>query len=445
MRGNHSLSVDFSAVRGKRLLIALSGGADSVALACLLADARQACELDLAAAHLDHGIRPDSAEDAACCRELCARLGIPFRTLRLDVPAEAARSGEGLETSARRLRYAWLRRVKEEIGADFIALAHHMDDQAETVLMHLARGAGPEGVCGMRAFSGDLYRPLLGLRKRDLMKYLVARGVSWREDSTNALADTPRNALRLHGIPALEQSYPQAVPAIARFAQSAQVESDYVREQTEFYIQHHAVSLPSGTCLGLFSGLHPAILRRALRVCSHEALDWAHLNAAAQLASASRGRQELGGGYIAERGRCGLYLLHSRPKSVPEVPLSLEGETILPEICTLSARPCDPVPLRDDPMRQALNPAALAGAVVRTRRPGDRFRPLGCGDRLLSDFLTDRRIDRPLRDCLALVARGSRVLWVCGAGISEDVKLTKGDQAVRLECRYSFDMRRLLK
>ena len=446
MRGNHSLSVDFSAMRGRRLLIALSGGADSVALACLLADAREDCALDLAAAHLDHGIRPDSAEDAAYCRELCARLDIPFHTLRLDVPAEAARAGEGLETAARRLRYGWLRKVKEAAGAEYIALAHHMDDQAETVLMHLARGTGPEGVCGMRERSGDLYRPLLGVRKRDLIEYLERRGVAWREDGTNAVADTPRNALRLHGIPALEQSYPQAVPAIARFAQSAQIESDYIREQTEAYIQRHAVPIPSGTWFGLFPGLHPAILRRALRALSGNRLDWAHLNDAAALADSPRGRLELREGLRVERGRDGLYLLDDRPGSSREVPLSPDGETALPDLCTLSARPCAPAPVRDDAMSQALNPVALEGAVVRTRRPGDRFRPLGCGDRLLSDFLTDRKIDRPLRDCLALVARGNRVLWVCGAGISEDVRLTGAEpEAVRLECRYSFDMRRLLK
>lgn len=446
MRGNHSLSVDFSAMRGRRLLIALSGGADSVALACLLSEAREDCALELAAAHLDHGIRPESAQDAAFSRDLCAKLDIPFYTLRLDVPAEAARAGEGLETAARRLRYEWLRQIKEETGAAYIALAHHMDDQAETVLMHLARGAGPEGVCGMRELSGDLYRPLLGVRKKDLTEYLKRRDVAWREDLTNAVADTPRNALRLHGIPALEQSYPQIVPAVARFARSAQIEDDFLREQTGVYIQRHVLPIPSGTYFGLFSGLHPAILRRALRVFSENRLDWTHLSEAAALAEASRGRLELQDGFRAERGHRGLYLLKNRPESVEEVRLSLDGETILPGLCALSAAPCAPVPVRDDPMCQALDPASLAGAVVRTRRPGDHFRPLGCGDRLLSDFLTDRKIDRPLRDCLALVARGDRVLWVCGVGISEDAKLTGAEaRALRLECRYSFDMRRLLK
>ena len=142
MREELPRGVDFSAVRQRRLLIALSGGADSVALAVMLAQARPRLNLSLCAAHLDHGIRPESGQDAEWCRELCAALDIPFHTARVDVPRECARSGEGLETAARRLRYAWLTALLEQLGADYIALAHHMDDQAETVLMHLARGAG---------------------------------------------------------------------------------------------------------------------------------------------------------------------------------------------------------------------------------------------------------------------------------------------------------------
>ena len=134
---------DFSAVRGKHILIALSGGADSVALCAMLRDRRQADGLVLSAAHLDHGIRPDSAKDAEWCRRLCKAWQTPFYTARIDVPAEAERSGEGLETAARRVRYRWLRETAARVGADVIALAHHLNDQAETVLMHLLRGAGP--------------------------------------------------------------------------------------------------------------------------------------------------------------------------------------------------------------------------------------------------------------------------------------------------------------
>ena len=124
-----------------------------------------------------------------------------------------------------------------------------------------------------------------------------------------------------------------------------------------------------------------------------------------------------------------------------QTPLSPEGKTCLPGICTVQARAAAPVPVRDDPARQVLDADALSGAVLRTRRDGDRIRPLGCGDKLLSDYMTDRKVDRPLRDCVALVARGSRVLWACGLGISEEAKITAGtSRAVELTCDTPFDI-----
>ena len=438
MSGGSGAMPDLTPLAGKRLLIALSGGADSVALAAMLAEARPRLGLTLFAAHLDHGIRPESGEDRDWCEALCRRLDIPFYSARIDVPAEAARTGEGLESVARRVRYDWLRAQRDRLGADYIALAHHMDDQAETVLMHLARGTGPEGIGGMSPLSGDLARPLLGVRKAALAEYLTARGMTWREDATNAVADTPRNALRLHGIPELEKSYPQFVPAAARYAQSARIESDYVADQARRWLEANLRPLPVGSLLRLEGEVHPALLRRAIRaICG--SIGWERLNAVAALADAPRGATDISGHLRAERDRLGLYFLQRPSPTMREAPLAMNGRTVLPGLCEIDARPATPVPVRDDPDRQVLDAAALEGAVVRTRRPGDRFRPLGCGDRLLSDYLTDRKVDRPLRDCLGLVTRGDRVLWVCGLGISQDAALTcETKRAVALTHRRAW-------
>lgn len=434
-------AADLSGLRGRRVLIALSGGADSVALAAMLAEARSALDLELFAAHMDHAIRPESAGDAAFCRDLCRRLAIPFHETRVDVPGEARRTGEGLETCARRLRYRWLRAVKAEVGADVIALAHHLDDQAETVLMHLARGTGPEGIGGMRARSGDLVRPLLGLRKAELIDFLNARGLSWREDATNALADTPRNALRLHGIPALEQSYPRFALAAARYAEAAQIESDYLAEQTDAFLAERHLSGPFGDFLGLTPPPHPAILRRALRWFCPAGTDWEKLRELEALCAADRGKVEICGSLAAERGHRGLYFLPKRPASTEEIPLRLNGATALEELCTVTAADAPPVPVADDAMTQVLDADALSGAVLRTRRDGDRIRPLGCGEKLLSDYFTDRKVDRPLRDHVALVARGDDILWALGLGIAEGAKLTGSTRrAIRLSGQYSFDI-----
>ena len=434
MRRETMLTPDCSAVRGRRLLVALSGGADSVALLAMLSRAREAYGLTLFAAHLDHGIRPESAEDAAFCRALCVRLDVPFLCRRIDVPAEAARRHVGLETLARQLRYEWLRQCKAETRSDCIALAHHMDDQAETVLMHLARGAGPEGIGGMRELSGDLYRPLLSYRKAELIEYLRLNDLSWREDFTNLIDDNPRNVLRAHVIPGLEKSYPQFVRAAARYAYAAQIEGDCLADLTRDYLESHRFGDDRLSWLALDDPPHRAVLRRAIRAACPEETDWDRLNALEALCHAPRGKIDVSKNWYAERAGRRLYFVPKRPAAIPPAALCLNGETACPALCRIVATSCAPVPIRDDPWRQVLNAAALRGAVVRTREDGDRIRPLGGGDKLLSDYFIDKKIDRPLRDLTPLVAVGSRVHWVCGLGISQEASVKPGDTAVRLEC-----------
>ncbi|MBQ6346381.1 MAG: tRNA lysidine(34) synthetase TilS [Clostridia bacterium] len=428
-----TVAPDFSAARGRRLLIALSGGADSVALAVLLAEVREEYRLTLLAAHVDHGIRPDSPEDAEFCRTLCRQLDIPFYCARLDVPAEARRRREGLESAARWLRYEQLRRFRDALGADLIALAHHMDDQAETVLMHLCRGAGTGGMAGMRPLTGDLWRPLLGCRKAELVDYLRGKGLAWREDATNAVADNPRNAIRLHALPELEKCYPQCVPAIARYASTAGIEDDCLGELTgEFLARGGGVG---GHCrwIELERAPHRAILRRALLAACPEPLSWEQVNALEALCGQGRGKVDISSGVFAERTGHRLYFVQKQPPRIESAALNLDGVTALPGLGRVTARPCAPVPIRDDPMRQVLDPAALSGAVLRTRRPGDRIRPLGSGDRLLSDYFIDRKVDRPLRDATPLIAVGDRVHWVIGHGISGEAALAPGCEAIELK------------
>ena len=434
MRRETTLGLDCTAVRGRRILIALSGGADSVALTVLLHRAREAYGLTLRAAHLDHGIRPESAEDAAFCRALCEGLDIPFIMKRVDVPAQAEARHVGIETLARELRYDWLRQSRAETQSDCIALAHHMDDQAETVLMHLSRGTGPDGIGGMREIAGDLYRPLLGFRKAELVGFLTANGYTWREDFTNAIDDNPRNAIRAHVIPELEKSYPQFARAAARYARAAQIESDFLEGLTGDFLKAARGGNATLQWLSLDNPPPRAILRRALRaMLARSDSDWDTLNALEALCARPRGKIDLGKDFYAERTGGRLYFVPKRPPAIRPAALSLNGETACPPLCRIVATPCDPIPIRDDPRRQVLNADALRGAVIRTRREGDRIRPLGCGDRLLSDYLIDKRIDRPLRDSIPLVAVGSRVHWVCGLGISREAAVRPGDAAVLFE------------
>lgn len=428
----------FDEARGKHLLVALSGGADSVALTCMLAEKREALHITLSAAHINHSIRGEESEqDAQFCKALCETLNIPFYMEEIDVPAIAKTSGEGLETAARRLRYEALRRIRRTLNADYIAAAHHLNDQAETVLMHLLRGCGPEGISGMEVLSGDLYRPLLGTPRKALEEYLVARGITWRTDSTNFDVFTPRNALRLHGLPALEESYPKAAQAIARYAEAAQCEDRFMERMTREFLAQHLESGSYGKRILRPEEADEAILRRCIRKLCGQGLPHERLTEIAALIRQSRGRVDISQTMIVERTPGALYFLPKNVVLPAEQPLCENATVLWSGIGRLNVSTGSAVPIRNNPLKQALRAEALRGAVLRTRRDGDRIRPLGCGEKLLSDYFTDRKIDRPLRDHIPLVAKGPNILWAIGVGISQEAALqTEADEALVLEWIY---------
>ena len=406
--------------------MAVSGGADSVALLALLR--QQHPETELVAAHFEHGIRGESSrEDARFVRALCAQWGIPLREGSADVPALAKRRGIGLEQAAREARYAFLRECMRETGCEAICLAHHLDDQAETVLMHLLRGTGLTGLQGMAEESGDLLRPLLRIRRSELREYLEKRGIPWREDETNQLDDNPRNALRLRAMPVLEEIYPGAAEAVARLSRIAAVEESYMAAEAERYAARQARRLAIGWRIGL-SG-HEALLRRVVRLKLPD-LDADTCEEIMRLCAAGRGAANLSKGGRAEVTGGKLYLL-TGPIEPVEAPLT--ERTDLGALGVITAVPWTGGPVRDDPFTQALDQEALSGAVARSRRPGDYIVPLGMhGRQKLSDYLINRHMDRPMRDLLPVVAQGSEVLWAVGAGISEHAKWREGRPALRL-------------
>ncbi len=427
--------VSFEPARGRHILIALSGGADSVALLLLAARARDRYAMRITAAHLNHMIRGSDADcDQAFCEDICQSCAIPLIAQKIDVPRIARESGCGIETAARNARYQFLYDSADACGADMIALAHHMDDQAETVLMHLLRGAGGDGLSGMAERSGRLYRPLLGIRKRDLEAYLSDMHISWREDATNRIADTPRNSIRLNVMPEIEKSYPSATEAICRCARTIGIESDLIERLADRFIADHLDRGAYGVRLAFTDFPEEAILRRALKkLCGPTDITAARIDAIADICRRRRGRTDIDGARYALRTPGALYILPRKPQKIDPVPLNPDGSTAFGAICRIDARRGDYPIDRTNPLREVLDADALVDACIRTRRDGDRFRPLGApGDMLLSDFFTDRSTDLPLRDVAPLIARGNRVLWVCGMMPSEDAKIA--DDTVNRVC-----------
>lgn len=206
------------------VLVGLSGGRDSVALLHVLL--QQGCCVH--ACHVHHGIRGAAADaDAEFCRTLCERLGVPFEQHRIDVPALAEARRVSLETAARSARRELLAAAAARCGTSCVALAHHADDQAETVLFRLARGAaGYRGMQPVHAAQGILWlRPLLEYTRSDITRYLEAQGESWVEDATNAVADVARNRIRLEVLPALNRALERDVAPILNRSAAQQADT----------------------------------------------------------------------------------------------------------------------------------------------------------------------------------------------------------------------------
>ena len=219
---------------GDRIVVGLSGGADSVCLLLILQVISGKMPLSLCAVHVEHGIRGQEAlEDTAFCRQLCETRGIPFREVHCDVPGMARREGLSLEEAGRKARYETFARVREEWGGTKIAVAHHREDQAETLLLHLFRGTHLAGMQGMRPRQDVIIRPLLDVSREEIEAWLCAQGVFWRTDSTNLTDDYARNRVRHRILPEARQINAAATAHLAEACDAIGEVMDYMEAEAE--------------------------------------------------------------------------------------------------------------------------------------------------------------------------------------------------------------------
>ncbi len=246
-------------------MVGLSGGPDSVALLDAFVSLSAERRLDIVAAHLDHGLRPDSAGDAAFCEAVCRDLGVVLRRGTADVKARAKRDHCGVEDAARRERYAFLRSVAEAERASFIAVGHNRDDQAETVLLRLLRGAGAKGLSAMRPQRGPLLRPLLEVSRGQILAHLKTRGLRWREDPSNLSPRFTRNRVRHELLPLLESFNPRIVEALARAARLLAADEDALQTLAAAFPWTPAPEGGVSTPLPLLRSVPAAVVARVLR------------------------------------------------------------------------------------------------------------------------------------------------------------------------------------
>ena len=396
------------------VLLGLSGGCDSTALARIL----MLLSIRITCVHVNHGLRgEDSDADEAFVRAFCREHALELLVYRAS-PGPEDRS----EAWARQVRYGFFRKAMEESGAKALALAHNRNDQAETLLLHLLRGAGLDGLTGMR-FDGEqnglrIVRPLLDVPRSRLQAALEEIRQPWREDTSNAGTAYLRNRIRLELLPEMERLAPGAGERIAACAFRLQADADALKTMSAEYCLPEADGfsvLPLDRMLAAPEGLQIRVLRafwsRAAGEKKERALSDPHTSRFLALLTAPVGsRLQLPGELTAVRGYRYLHLVSPGKQ---ESPLS--------------------VPLRDGARFRSLHfflsgeegcgdgkqAQRLVGddLVVRCRQPGDFIRPFGLGGRKsLQDYLVDRRVDQPFRDRIPLICRGSEVLVVCGVG-----------------------------
>lgn len=414
-----------------RLLCALSGGCDSTAL--LHALNRLEMPFAVSAVHVQHGLRAEeSLRDEQFVRALCDTLHIPLYV------ENAGLSGSmldpGIETLARERRRDIFERLMREEQMDALLLAHHRDDQTETVLMHLLRGAGGAGLAGMQETvpfgPGMAVRPLLGLSKQEIRNALEAEGLAWCEDGSNVLAVTPRNFLRLETLPALENWFPGAGEHVAWAAESLAEDEKWLQQQAAQLYQQAAYLRPPLFALKrrVLKDAPGALLRRMLRRWYGEALACAGLAPRERMLSHADTISMVQLVYAPEGASLNLPCgLRAEAQSGWLHLLCQSGEPLRPADgyhADIAQRLAQSIP--DTPRKAVLTPRIQAmQPVLRTPLPGDVICPLGApGSKPLRRFLTDRRMDPHFRPVIPVLAAGREVLWVPGVASSELLRIS---------------------
>ena len=453
---------------GDRVCVAVSGGADSVALLRVLLELRAELGVVLTVAHFNHRLRgEDSEADEAFVADLARHHGLEFFAGRADVREHASTSKLSVETAGRELRYAWLTRLAKERRFDSVATAHTLDDQAETVLLKFLRGAGTRGLAGiypsLEVSDGNavrIVRPLLCVTRQEVEAYLTSLGQSWREDESNLDHRFARNRVRHSLLPLLEREYnPNIRGVLTDAADLARAEEEYWRVLVERELLDRIVPtievenqiprglkptrddksgglngtakaaplqspIPARLKLNRFAQFPLALQRRLLRgfVENHAlALDFEHVDNLVRCASGAFVKTELPGGWLAVRqGEClELRAPAPGPASVGyECTLPVPGEVYIAEAgFTVRAVIVQEALAQECDGTDSLLSAARLGPelIVRNWRPGDRFWPLHSGsEEKLKRLFAEKHIPVEQRASWPIVLKGDQIVWVRG-------------------------------
>ena len=435
--------------RGQHVLIAVSGGPDSIALLSLLHRLKISWRLTLTAVHFNYGLRGDESDaDQACVESVCNRLDIPLRTIKLEVRNRAR--GLSLQAAARDLRYRAMHEMAQQCGADCIAVGHTADDQAETVLLWMLRGAGLTGLSGMPACRDDLViRPLYETRRGEILAYLSDGGVSFRQDSTNGKPIYLRNRIRQEVIPVLQRLVPSAVKALCNLADLCRDDDRYLDQHVQVLSHAWIIPLPGGGW-----AIGRSILEQALVAVQRRIVRELLRRGELQRRSPRRATVERVLRAISKRNVFSELVIPSGlvavekdsvrfvPSKHSQRPLQQQpSPTILAvpggmtwagtgqriQVQEVTRQQVDAmIPGKD---RIVIDADRISQPfMVRPWQAGDRFYPFGMKGRSkkLQDFFTDVKLSRAARRRIPLVVAPEGIVWVVGYRQDERWSVTTG-------------------
>lgn len=387
---------------------------------------------NVAAAHYNHGMRGAAADrDEAFVRDICKEHGIPFLSEKGDARAYAREIGLGLEDAARRLRYAFLDRAADALGASVIATAHTADDNAETVLMHLIRGAALRGLCGIPPVRSRIVRPILDDTHDDALSYLSIHGLPHVEDETNACDDMTRNRIRHSVIPSLKLENPALTEAICRMTALLREDEAYLSELADRFIREKAVdkSLPAGE----LAALPRPVALRVVRGMTGGGITAQQAEAVINIA-ANSGFADVTGMRVGTSGGR-IYFGISEAAALPDRPLPVGQITALPDLKLLVK--AERIPAAPQDVYTSFNTFFLKCAnidgdlIVGARRPGDTIRPAGRSiTKSVRRLLAESGVPAWQRGAIPVIRDGRGVLGIYGIAVDERVCAYPGDEDI---------------
>jgi tRNA(Ile)-lysidine synthase len=439
--------------RGGRILVAVSGGMDSIVLLDLFSLIREPWSLSLAAAHVQHGIRGREAEeDEAFVAGACRRYGLPFLSMAADAPSFSRDRRISLETGSRQIRQAVLASFAGRLAFDAVALAHQADDQAETILLNLVRGSGLRGMAGMRPRRDLFVRPLLFAAREEIESYCRNRKLAYRTDSTNSDIVFSRNRMRWHILSNLKKEFGNHVAGAVCRAGEAVREAETVVDQAALRafrrsirrISPDEIALDIYQFLQYFKGIRKAVLIRLFETIPSigRRPNRIELNRVLWLAEHGKSgavfpvNQSVS---VVKSGRT--LVFHGMRALNAEVPVDVGRSVLFHEAgirITSQSLPWDPEKSfpRDNPNVVLLDADAAAPPyAVRPCKKGDWFIPLGMtGKKKLHDFFIDSKVPRHRRERVPLFTSNRRIAWVAGMRLDDRFKVTdKTNRVLKLE------------